>query len=678
MTTTRIWYQPEGTTSATFDVPGAGDDPSKSVNLNGFVRQENNRYRFQYTANAAAQANVSMTNWPVSGNTSLSSYTFPGGGTIPASQNQVIINGRWELAWNNIGNNSGTVRQLWTFQSVNHIGGNTQETVDSITSPMVSPRTAYSPYAEYVITGAGVTGGSANTIQNVNFFANTSLGAIKFSGTGNPSGTWDVSTAFVYTVARRFEVNLHSASSSIGPVNSSVGRTYSTSTSTSYFEPGTETLVDYFDSGFVATGYVAGEDIGGYTVDDYVGDETTTVSIFGTEATLVKLASAAAESRLTFAATTAQITRSGQGVLAARTTVDSVPSLVLGTTIATTADTNLDAQAGFSHAAAAAIAAETTLSEAVEVVKGLNAVLTETADAQATAENIIGISDGSGYIDTGYADADYFSAGQGLTIRQDSAVMVDANIIRSDGSITFEAAFDAVIRPGFRIDAGVVAAGESEFEISPYTTAGTGILFAAAADLAAQAATIQAQSGLLLDNVVATAQLNSALQAISTTAILGTSTIALFDLELASDSESRPSIKVAIELADAGRLTATAVVDTSSRAELRIEPFVLGPATGGYLLSADVAILQEIVSNFIDTQARIYYIDMYYTSVVAAETRRYRTGSEARLFQPDPETRVNTNLEETRILVVDPETRKADPALLPTTLRDSKLFRIPV
>jgi hypothetical protein len=678
MTTTRIWYQPEGTTSATFDVPGAGDDPSKSVNLNGFTRQENNRYRFQYTANAAGQANVSMTNWPVSGNTSLSSYTFPGGGTIPASQNQVIINGRWELAWNNITNNSGTVRQSWTFQSRNNIGGNIDQTVDSITSPQVSPLTAYSPYAEYVITGAGVTGGSANTIQNVRFFANTSFGATKITGTGNPSGTWDVSTAFVYTVARRFEVNLHSATSSIGPVDSSVGRTYSTSTSTSYFEPGTETLVDYFDSDFVATGYVASEDIGGYTVDDYVGDETTTITVFGTEATLVKLASAAAESQLTFAATTAQITRSGQGVLTDDAELAAVPQLLLGTTISTTADTNLDAQAGFRQTATAAIAAETTLSEAVEVVKGLNAVLTETADAQATAENIIGISDGSGYIDTGYADADYFSAGQGLTIRQDSAVVADANIIRSDGSITFEAAFDAVIQPGFRIDAGVVAAGESEFEISPYTTAGTGILFRAAADLAAQAATIQAQSGLLLDNVVATAQLDSALQAISTTAILGTGTIALFDLELASDSESRPSIKVAIELADAGQLTATAFVDSSSRAELNLGSLELGPAVGGYRVGAELEITQEITSTWSDTQARIYYIDMYYTSVVARESRRYRTGPEARLFQPDSETRVNTNLDETRIFVVDPETRQADPAILPTTLRNSKLFRIPV
>jgi hypothetical protein len=670
MTTTRIWYQPEGTTSGTFDVPGAGDDPAKSVNLNGFVRQENNRYRFQYTANAAAHANVSMTNW-----LELSSYTFPGGGTIPASQNQVVINGRWELAWNNLTNNSGTVRQLWTFRSVNHIGGNTQETVDSINAPMVSPRTAYSPYGENFITGSAVTIGSGNTTQK--FFANISFDATKFSGTGNPSGTWDVGTAFVYTATRRFEVNLHSATSSFRPVDSSVGRTHIISTSTSYFNPGTQTIVDYFDSDFVATGYVAAEDIGGYTVDDYVGDETTTITVFGTEGIIVKLASASAQAVSTFTSQ-AQVIYAGQGVLTDDAELAAVPQLLLGTTIATTADTNLDAQAGFRHAAAAAITAETTLLEAVEVVKGLNAVLTESVDAQATAENIIGISDGSGYIDTGYADADYFSAGQGLTIRQDSAIVADANIVRGDGTIVFEAAFDAVIRPGFRIDAGVVAAGESEFEISPYTTAGTGILFRAAADLAAQAATIQAQSGLLLDNVVATAQLDSALQAVSTTAILGTGTIALFDLELASDSESRPSIKVAITIGDAGRLSAFAFVDTSSRAELNLGSLELGPALGGYLLSADVSILQEITSNWSDTQARIFYIDMYYTSVVARESRRYRTGAEARLFQPDSETRVNTNLEETRIFVVDPETRQADPAILPTTLRDSKLFRIPV
>jgi hypothetical protein len=70
-------------------------------------------------------------------------------------------------------------------------------------------------------------------------------------------------------------------------------------------------------------------------------------------------------------------------------------------------------------------------------------------------------------------------------------------------------------------------------------------------------------------------------------------------------------------------------------------------------------------------------VDMYYTTVIAAETRQYHTGPEARLFQPDPETRVNTNLVETRQVLVDPETRQAEIAILPTTLRNSKLFRIP-
>jgi len=677
MTTTRIWYQPEGTTSATFDVPGAGDDPTKSVSLNGFVRQENNRYRFQYTADAAAQANVSMTNWPISGSTSLSSYTFPGGGTIPASQNQVVINGRWELAWNNITNNSGTVRQSWRFRTNNHIGNNVDETVDSITAPQISPRTAYSPYAEYVITGSGVTGGSANTIQNVKFFANISFDATKITGTGSASGTWDVGTAFVYTVARRYEVNLHSASSSIGPVDSSVGRSYTTSTSFSYFEPGIETLVDYFDAGYTTTGYIAGVDIGGYTIDDYVADLVVTTTIFGTEATIVKQASATAQAEFEFAGTLSQVSIAGASVLVQAAQTSAEPTLVLGTTVGSQANTNLFVVPGFLQQGTATTQAETTLSETVEVIKGLNAVLSEDTLSQATTENIIGISDGRGYIDINYADPDYFSAGTGLTIAQRSQVSSDANIIRSDGSMLFEAAFDATIRPGFRIDAGVITQGSTQFEISPYTTAGTGILFSVAADLSAQAAITQALFGILIDNVVATGQLDSALQATSTTAILGTSTLA-FDLALASDSESRPSIKAAITIGDDGALTATAFVDTSSRAQLTLGSLQLGPAVGGYRVGAELEIRQEITSNFSDTESRIFYIDMYYNSVVAAETRRYRTGSEARLFETDPETRVNTCQAEPRIFEVDPETRQADPAILPTTLRNSKLFRIPV
>jgi hypothetical protein len=165
---------------------------------------------------------------------------------------------------------------------------------------------------------------------------------------------------------------------------------------------------------------------------------------------------------------------------------------------------------------------------------------------------------------------------------------------------------------------------------------------------------------------------------ISVATVEGEIAIALFDLDLASDSESRPSIRVTILIGDAGVLTAQALVDTSSTVDLDLASVRLGPATGGFLLSADVEIVQEIRSQFDDIDARIFYIDMYYATRVAPETRRYRTGSEARLFLSDPETRVNTKLEETRIFQVDPETRQADPALLPTTLRNSRLCRRPV
>ena len=299
--------------------------------------------------------------------------------------------------------------------------------------------------------------------------------------------------------------------------------------------------------------------------------------------------------------------------------------------------------------------------------------------AAGTAQNLIGISTGQGYIDNGYADADYFAAGPGLTVTADSQILADANIVRSDGTIAFDAAFDATIRPGFRIDGGVITAGSALFTIAPVITGGVGLLFAAAAELQAAATITQAQFGLLIDAATQPIQQDCAFTVgLVGLAIESEYQFAPVQVTLAADAESRPSIKVAITIGDDGSLAAAAFVDTSSSAELDIAPFTVGPAQGGYLLSADVEIIQEITSTFGETEARIFYVDMYYTSVVPGETRAYHTGSQARLFQPDPETRLNTCRAETRQFPVDPENRQADTGLLPTTLRNSKLFRIPV
>lgn len=679
MTTTKIWYQPNSQTSNTFDVPGSTDDPSKTVNLANFVRQENNRYRWQWTSNGSGQANVSMTNWPVAGNTSLVSYTFPGGGTIPATQNQVVINGRWEIAWNLIAQNSGTVRQLMTFQTRNHIGGNTQETVDTITSPQLNPRNAFSPYQEYFITGTGVTGGSANTIQNVKFFANTSVGISKFSGTGEPTGTIDVGTAFVYTVDRRWEVNLHSASTNITN-DISIGKI--STQSRSYFEPGTETLEDYFAAGYTADNYVESQNVGGYTYDNYVGDETVTEFADGVLAGLAQsgIINNSIETNASFAG---NLSLTGTATDNTIQTTFAAGNLIGVIQTATATDNTIQTTVaagdliGIVHPGAATATADATWTDTdPQLLRGFSGSFAETADFEPEASNLIGISDGAGYVTQDYAEADYFAEGEGLTLLADSGIVsVDANVIRSDGTILFEGDFAATIQPGFQIDAGVVTQGDAAFEISPYTTAGTGLLFAAAADLQQQAETVFVAGGL----VVAAAQqliLSTEVTATSTTAILGITAIDLFSLVVQSDSESRPSIKATIELLDGtGSLTASAFVDQSSRAALAIE--LQAEALAGYTLFGTATNTIGINADFA-SEGRIYYIDEYYTSTVPDESRVLEVLAELRNLAALSETRVNTSLVENRGLIVDPETRTAKPELLPTTVVGARLRRIPV
>jgi hypothetical protein len=679
VTTTRIWYQPDSATSNTFDVPGGTDDASKTVNLTGFVRQENNRYRWQWTSNGSGQANVSMTNWPVQGNTSLVAYTFPGGGTIPATQNQVVINGRWETAWNLIGQNSGTVRQLMTFQTRNHIGGNTQETVDTITAPQLNPRNAFSPYQEYFIAGTGVTGGTANTIQNVKFFANTSVGIVKFSGTGEPTGTIDVSTAFVYTYNRRWEVNLHSATSTITN-DISIGRT--TTQTSSYFESHTPTIADYFDSDYAVSGYIASEDTGGYTLDDYVGDQTVTEFVDGVLAGL--LVSGTVSNTTETTASLAPIVVVGAQSTNTCETAFAVGELIGFNQSAAAQDNTIETvfaagdQIGITQPIESAATIETEFADVEpSLIRGFSADLSAVAEfADSAARNIIGITDGAGYITTDYAEADYFSEGTGLTLSADSTILeVDANIIRSDGTILFEGDFAATIQPGFQIDAGIVTQGDAAFEISPYTTAGTGLLFAAAAELE-QAAAVAVVAGSLL---VAAAQefvIDSTAQAQSTTAILGTTQLD-FAFAVASDSESRPSILAQIDLLDGtGSLTATALVDQSSRAAIELDTLSL-QALAGYTLFGNTTNTIGINADF-SSEGRIYYIDEYYLSRVERESRLYPVVAELHSLLVDPETRVNTTVAENTALRVEPETRIARPELLPTSLVGARLRRIPV
>jgi hypothetical protein len=662
MTTTRIWYTPAGSDSATFDVPGASDDPTKIVNLTNFVRQENNRYRFQYTANAAAQANLSATNWPVAGNTTITSYTFAGGGTIPASQGQILINGRWELAWNLVASNSGTVRQLWTFQSVNHIGGNTQETVDSITAPAVTPRTAYSPYAEYFISAANVTGGAANTIQDVKFFANTSIGAVKFTGANEPSGTWDVNTAFVYTTARRWEVNLHSTGSTVTSdhdLTVVAGILHSAASELvvdTDFEPQAQNLTGFrfVDRGDgVHEGTLAGELYvdADYADLDYFAQSDVSVSFTPDRPLLQQYTQDAVH------ATTAQ--------------------LLIGISMANSIDVDFAAAAGRIQQATVDITIDAVLDDVVPgLLPGGTVQASIEVDSETTAVNRV-FTLALDYVDPDYADLGYFeqsnTATDTFTTEIDLTTLADSSIIRSDGSISLEADFGTTVIAGFQITAGVILAADAALDIAPYITGGAGVIRAIAAELTDEfvvpdlflGQSVELQADLAIEFAAAGF-------AVITKRIQQQLEIAL---ELSVQAIAAPPIlgTVALEI-DLQALAVPALfLGFASPSVLEIGPITLEPFAG-YTLFGQFAVTQGITADFV-VAGSTFRIDDYFTAVVRPESRRIAIPAATGQIQVGPETRVNTIQVETRGLVVEPETRRDRIAINPATLEGNRLRR---
>jgi len=669
MTTTKIWYTPAAADSATFDVPGASDDPTKTVTLSNFVRQENNRYRWQYvTGGLTAHANVSATNW---GNTTLSSYTFAGGGTIPASQGQILINGRWEIAWNLVSLNS--VRQALYFTSTNHLGGNVDTSVDTITAPPLNPKTAYSPYQDYIITGADVTGGSANTIQNVKFFANTKMSAFKISGSGEPTGSFDVSTPFVYTIQRRWEVNLHSSGSSLS-FDFGIGQ--ERTQTANYFQSGTEILENYFDSGYAESGYISGVNVGGYVYDDYVGAEIVTEFQDGVLAGLLRSAQTSIDAEVTGPLAVSQVTASANASMQL-----SVNTVITGGRLHQASATidaiqsNLSVRSGIIAPLGSTIAFDLELADVV-ASRLSGGSCTESIDTatELVAKNIIGISDGIGtYFVPDYTDPDYIENGTGLTISDACQLRADASIIRSDGTLSLEGAFAATVQPGFRIDAGVVTTSSAEVEIKPYLTGGTGLLFAGQAEIQADSTTDFLAGSIAFGDAALeiTARLDEQVQNIKGIA----AQLEISPTVLVSDSESRPSIKISLGLFDSGSFTATADVTQTSTSNIRLANSEV-QALAGYLRQSGAVFTQEISADFA-SEGRIYYIDEYFLVQVEPETRLQSAVQESRGLLVESETRVNTIDSETRGLLVEPETRQLAIPILPTTLVGARLRRIP-
>lgn len=712
MTTTRIYYTPPGQSgTARFDVPGSNvaNVALTEVMSPGYAASGVSSYHYRLTNNyylwyvdvpptnnsREAYANVSMRDWtPASGTATVQDYTFPGGGTLSGTVSNISITGQWLVyREKTLDGTSGDRQFEFRVTGAPGFGANgaaasstmlRQNFPGNPNNPLWdnSPINTWqnSAIQTYSVTGNATTllTPGANTFGGVLFYANVHN---RMASTLGASATVEANVliAFEYTYSTSYEVNLHSAAATLVD-DSGIGK-FSTQTNL-YFEAHTETLVDYFATDYTVSGYMARVDTGGYTLDDYVGDQVVTEFLDGVLAGLAVSGTAVVEqpSELTGSA---QQTASAEAALQAVTefTGGLIGLVQQASADALTAESTVSAGnlIGIQHPGAATDLTTTVSFADTEplLLLGFTGSLAATAAAEPQARNLIGISDGAGYITTDYAEADYFAVGTGLTIFADSSLLqVDANIIRSDGTILFEGDFATTIQPGFQISAGIVTQAASDFEISPYTTAGTGLLFAAAAELQEQATTLFTAGGVV---VAAAEQLisNTQFSGTSTTVRDGASTIDLFQLSVASDSESRPSIKATIELLDGtGSLTAEAFVDQSSRAALAIDNMQV-QALAGYALFGNTTNTIGINADFV-TEGRIYYIDEYYMSRVQSESRLYPVLAELPSLLVDPETRVNTVVAEHTGLRVDPETRIARPELLPTQLKGARLRRIPV
>jgi hypothetical protein len=249
----------------------------------------------------------------------------------------------------------------------------------------------------------------------------------------------------------------------------------------------------------------------------------------------------------------------------------------------------------------------------------------------------------------------------------------DASIIRSDGTLSLEGAFAATIQPGFRIDAGVVLDSDTEIAIAPYLTGGTGLLFAAASDLPIDLSLLGLAGSFVYGDAAVEIMSSLDLQVQNIKGIAAQ--LEISPTVLVSDSESRPSIKIALGLFDEGSFTATADITQTSTSNITLDSPTL-QAVGGYLTQSGAVITQEISAQF-DAEGRIYYIDEYYLVRVEPETRLQRVHQDSRELLAEPESRVNTIHKETRGLLVEPETRRLPLAFIPTTLVGARLRRIP-
>jgi len=645
MSTTKYWYVPSGYT---------GTD----------------------TYSGTVDSNVSITgsSLTIPGGASLSDYTFPGGGTLSSTTGNISVEGYWRTTWA-LDTTSPNTRKVITFQSNTNLGGNTIQTVqDAYGEPynrviaLDTPEYYTSSNTVMTVRGSGTTEGATNTLSN-SLVATNFYSWYVYSGSDpSPSVDMDATHEFIYTYTKAYESDLHTIDGTNGDLAPDItvsadltctatviksgsgvldidfactataknevgfyyypigGGVYRRDQGDLYFEEGTGATLEYFDTDYIATGYAQNQD--GYVESGYM-DEGALTTYLTPDTPLEQQYSVETATDLT------------TGIL------QQISSQIA-------ADLALTAGAGVIIDVLVDQLEQDFLLPTVLANKnplGSSSLVIDTLTADTTAQNAI--------------------SAQGQ-ITQPTDILADADMYRG-GTATFDATANIPLaQAGFRITAGVITNSEAELRMEPFIGSAAGLILSAGSTLeqtteATGLGGLQLEAEALLDIAVE-------LQDSATGRIILLPPIGVYIEDDYVDTDYFKLQGDGTPIPITSSLTADALKIISLASELDTDLQLT--AQPGFLLSADVNIVQEITTS-LTTTGRIFYVDEYYVQKIKPETRITKVSDENSVLSVKSETRINTTLEETTGLVVKPETRQAEQAILPTTLLGTRLQRIP-
>jgi hypothetical protein len=139
-------------------------------------------------------------NWPIAviGN-SLTSYTDPTYGVLPATQCRIQIVGQWQVLRQQNSNSYNSFGCEYTGHSATDLG--TRE----FTVNLLSYNTVF---ATYVIQGSAVTGGAQNTFSSHEFFCRITENVSSDNSNREFQSNTISSPIFVYTYSKSWEIDV--------------------------------------------------------------------------------------------------------------------------------------------------------------------------------------------------------------------------------------------------------------------------------------------------------------------------------------------------------------------------------------------------------------------------------------------------------------------------------------